>query len=149
TGARQAVELLTDLVCRHGQAPCEADDAAGSALLIADGTEAFVLAACGRHWALQAVGGVRALGEVCHVRQDWDRISRGLADLAIARGWWPGDGSKLDFGGAVCLEGPGTAASFRRWGQSTLKLEQQSGQIDVAFVRRLLADHSLGRADEA
>jgi hypothetical protein len=149
TRARQAVDLLTDLVSRHGQMACPGEPAPGSALMIADGTEAFVLAVCGRHWALQAVGSVRALGEVCHVRKDWDRISRGLADLAIERGWWPGDGSKLDFAGAVGLEGPGTSASFRRWGQATLKLEQQSGQTDVPFLRRLLADHSLGRADEA
>jgi dipeptidase len=150
-GARHAVELLTDLVSRHGQSPDEerpAEEALGSALMIADGTEAYVLAACGRHWALQAVGRVRALGEVCHVRQDWDRISRGLADLAIERGWWPQDGSKLDFGGAVCVEGPGTASSFRRWGQSTLRLEQHCGQIDPPFIRRLLAEHSLGRPEE-
>jgi dipeptidase len=151
---RHAIELLIDLLNRHGQTPAadqmtQGEVALANALMIADGTEAYVLAACGHHWAMQAIGRVRALGEVCHVRQDWDRISRGLADLAITRGWWPEDGSKLDFGGAVCVEGPGTAASFRRWGQSTLKLEQHCGQIDLSFLRRLLAEHSLGRPDES
>jgi hypothetical protein len=148
-GAGHAVELLADLVCRHGQSAEAGADAAGAALLIADRSEAFVLAACGRHWALQAVGGVRALGEVCHIRKDWDRISRGLADLAIQRGWWECDGSKLDFAGAVCLQGPNTAAALRRWGQCTVSLETHSGQIDAPFLRRLLAEHGLGRLDQA
>jgi dipeptidase len=149
TSARQAVDVVTDLVCRHGQGSADDEGASqDNAFLIADPQEAFAVAACGHHWTVQAVGAVRALGEACHIRKDWDRISRGLADLAIEHGWWPGDGSKLDFAGAVCADGPGAAAALRRWGRATLLLEQQSGQIDVPFLRRLLADHFEGCADE-
>jgi len=147
--ARQAVDVLTDLVGRHGQGA--SDDAGGagrppgdgadSSFLIADGREAYVLEACGAHWALQAVGEVRAVSDVCHLRQDWDRISRGLADLAIARGWWPENGSKLDFAGALGPEGGDSVAGLSRWVRATLLLEQQNGQIHAAFLRRLLADH--------
>ena len=146
--ARQAVDVLTDLITRHGQGSTgeagrhhDEDGAADSAFLVADGQEAYALEATGRHWVLQVIGSVRAASDVCHLRQDWDRISRGLADLAIQRGWWPENGSKLDFAGALGLEGGDNAASLRRWGRATLLLEQQSGQIDAGFLRRLLSDH--------
>jgi secernin len=148
TSARQAVDVLTDLIARHGQGSTgeggrhhDEEGAGDSSFLVADAREAFALEATGNHWALQVVGTVRAASDVCHLRQDWDRISRGLADLAIRRGWWPENGSKLDFAGALAREGGDNAASLRRWGRATLLLEQQSGQIDAAFVRRLLSDH--------
>jgi secernin len=141
-GARQAVDVLTDLITRHGQA--DTDDGGrlcDSAFLVADGKEAFVLEAAGPYWAEQVIGSVRAVSGVCHLRQDWDRISRGLSDRAIARGWWPADGCKLDFAGALGSEHGDIAATLRRWGRATLLLEQQSGQIDGPFLRRLLGDH--------
>src|SRR5947209_15014699 len=74
--ARQAVDVATDLIARHGQAEPGADCApfgaadpengADSALLIADGREAFVLETCGCHWALQVVREVRAVSNFCH-----------------------------------------------------------------------------------
>lgn len=152
TCARQAVDLASDLISRHGQGappphpeqPAEED----SAFLIADAREAFVLAATGSHWAIQEVAAVRALNEVCQLRQDWDRISPGLGDLAIGRGWWREDGSKLDFEGAVGIAGADRPASVRRWGRATLLLEQQHGHVDLAFLRRLLSDHFEGCEDE-
>jgi hypothetical protein len=138
--ACQAVEVLTDLIARHGQCGPGLGEGSDSAFAVADGREAYVLEACGSHWALQAVPAVRAVSDVCHLRRDWDRIARGLADLAIARGWWPADGSKLDFAGALGRVGPDHSAALRRWGQATLRLEQHSGAIDLAFLRRLLAE---------
>ncbi|HZY83604.1 MAG TPA: carcinine hydrolase/isopenicillin-N N-acyltransferase family protein [Gemmataceae bacterium] len=146
--ACQAVDVLTDLITRHGQGSTgeagrrhDEGGAGDCAFLVADGREAFALEATGNHWVLQVIGAVRAASDVCHLRQDWDRISRGLADLAIQRGWWPANGSKLDFAGALAREGGDSPASLRRWGRATLLLEQQSGQIDAAFLRRLLSDH--------
>jgi secernin len=137
--ASQGVEVLADLVHRHGQGAFPGGDGEpDSSFLVADGREAYVLEACGPHWALQQVGRVRAVSAVCQLRQDWDRISRGLADAAIARGWWPENGSKLDFAAAVGREGPDRAGCMRRWGKATLELEQHSGQVDESMVRRLL-----------
>jgi secernin len=135
--ASQAVEVVTDLIARHGQ---QAEAGCDCALVVADAREAYVVEACGEHWALQMVPGVRAVSNACHLRQDWDRISRGLADLAIESGWWPGNGSKLDFAGALGRQGPDHAAALRRWGQATLQLEQHSGRITVGLLRRLLAE---------
>ncbi len=140
--ARQAVDVLTDLIARHGQSDQGGGGPCDHAFLVADGREAFALEAAGPFWAEQVVGSVRAVSDFCHLRQDWDRIARGLSDQAIARGWWPGNGSKLDFAGALGGEHADAAASLRRWGRATMLLEQHSGQIDASFLRRLLADHS-------
>src|SRR5436305_1933998 len=81
----------------------------------------------GDRWAYQQVREVRAMGDLGTLRQDWDGIADGLSSHAIARGWWPGDGSKLDFAGALGQAGAEPADALRRWGRATLLLEQQNG----------------------
>jgi secernin len=138
--ARQALEAMTDLVVRHGQGafPGCPDEGHDAAVLLADSREAFLVEASGPFWVCQEVREVRAAGDVATVRQDWDAIAPGLAARAIARGWWPEDGSKLDFAGAVGAAGGEDGAVLRRWGQATRLLEEQNGHIDTAFVRRVL-----------
>jgi hypothetical protein len=147
SSARQALDLLTDLVTRHGQSSSAgAPGAADNAFLIADAREAFAVETAGTFWVCQDVDEVRALGSVCTVRQDWDRIARGLSAHAIAQGWWPEDGNKLDFAGAV---GPALAEqkeALQRWGRATYLLGQQNRFIDIAFIRKTLGDHD---AEEA
>jgi secernin len=141
--ARQALDQLTDLVHRHGQGSNAAvPGASDNAFLIADAREAFAVETAGNYWVCQHVEEVRALGAVCTVRQDWDRIARGLSEHAIAQGWWPEDGSKLDFAGAVCPALVDQKTALHRWGRATYLLGQQNRHIDTAFVRRMLADHS-------
>jgi hypothetical protein len=142
--AQHAVHLVTDLISRHGQVSGDRGD---SALLIADAREAFAVEASGRHWVCQEVREVRAMGDVCTIRQDWDRIAPGLADQIIARGWWPGDGSKVDFAGALSSGSPAPRSALRRWGRAMLLLQEQNGHIDPAFLRRLLGDH-VDRSEE-
>lgn len=144
TGARQAVDFMTDVIARHGQGDSDSDNA----FLVADGREAFVLESAGRFWAEQVVGSVRAASDTCQLRQDWDRIARGLSDVAIEQGWWPANGSKIDFAGAIGVEHGDNAAALRRWGRATFLLEQQSGLIDGPFLRRVLADHNTAPADD-
>ena len=141
-GAARAVQTAADLIGRHGQGAYAGGAADGhdNAFLIADRQEAYLLAACGGHWAVQQAAGVRALNEVCHLRQDWDRISPGLSALAIDRGWWPADGRKLDFAGALGRPGEVERRAYRWWGQATRFLEQQHGAVDHALMRRLLAE---------
>jgi dipeptidase len=150
--ARQAVDVLSDLIRRYGQGalpsgPLEAEG--DSSFLIADAQEAFAVEASAAYWVYQEVRELRALSDICTIHQDWDRISSGLAAEAIGRGWWPGDGTKLDFASAIGRPAPGREAALRRWGRATLLLEQQNGQVDTGFVRRLLADHFDGTDHEA
>src|SRR5262249_93594 len=123
--------------------------AGDSNLLITDAREGYLLAAAGSHWAMQEIQSVRAVTGICHLRQDWDRVSRGLSDIVLEHGWWPEDGSKLDFEGTVGAGSPGEVAELRRWGHATILLEDQNGHIDHLFLRRLLADHYEGCNDEA
>jgi dipeptidase len=143
--ALQAVEHLTSLVERHGQGAfpgCPAEDAHDHVFLVADLGEAYVVEAAGAHWVYQSVREVRAVGNVRAIRQDWDRISPGLAACAIGQGWWPADGSKLDSAGALDEDARPPEAALRRWGQATLRLQEQNGRIDLAFHRRLLGSHA-------
>jgi hypothetical protein len=64
--------------------------------------------------------------------------------VAIARGWWPQDGSKVDFAEVLGEAAPGDAAALRRWGRATVWLEELSGRIDAAALRRLLSDPADG-----
>jgi secernin len=149
--ARHAVDLFIDLVDRYGQGSfpdCPMPSEQDNAFLIADPHEAFAIETTGAHWVYQQVQQVRAVSNVSVVRQDWDRISHGLAGYVIAQGWWPADGSKLDFAGTLSEEPMGRDSAMRRWGRATFLLEQQNGHIDTAFVRRLLSDHYEGMHDE-
>src|SRR5437899_3075444 len=138
--ARQAVDQLTGLIERYGQA-AETDGSSDNAFLIADAQEAFAVETAGRYWVYQEVQEARAVSNVSVIHQDWDRIARGLAGHSIEQGWWPGDGSKLDFASVVASDPNGEGSGLRRWGRATMLVEQQNGHIDAAFLRRLLADH--------
>jgi len=150
--ARHALDVLTDLITRHGQArfstDCQVDDG-DHVFLIADGNEAFAVEAAGSTWAAQEIAQVRAASDVAVLRQDWSSLAAGLADNAIAEGWWSPDGSKFDFAGVLSECPTGKASALRRWGRMTVLAEQQNGHIDTGFLRRLLADHYEGTHFEA
>src|SRR5262249_35250477 len=134
---------LTSLVERHGQGAFPGSSAHAEhdcAFLVVDPTEAYAVETAGRYWVYQEVKEVRAVSDVRVIRQDWDRISEGLASYAINRGWWADDGSKLDFVGALGEDPVKQGPALRRWGQMTLLLMEQSGHIDTAFLRRLQSD---------
>jgi hypothetical protein len=97
--------------------------------------------AAGSHWVAQEVREMRAVSNARIIRQDWDHISRGLANHAIDQGWWPADGCKLDFAGVLKEDRHAPAVAFRRWGRTTLLLQEQNGHIDLGFLRRLLSEH--------
>lgn len=149
--ARQALGFVTGLLQQYGRGAGGAPPALDEhdpAFLLADPEEAFAIEAAGGYWVAQEVGAVRAVSDVRVVRQDWDRIAPGLAEVAIAHQWWPGDGSKLDFAGALGEDGPERGPGLRRWGRATLLLEQQNGFLDGPFLRRVLSDHGDELGDE-
>jgi len=142
--ALQAAEVLTSLVRRHGlgagqESPAEAGHHAS--FLVADAREALLLEAGGRYWAVQEVSEVRAVCEASTIRQDWDAIAPGLSDHVMQQGWWPEDGSKVDFAGALGEDGQEDARRvMRSWGRATLRLEEINGRADALALRRLLTD---------
>jgi hypothetical protein len=147
--AQQAVELLTDFIRRYGQGsfPGGPDEAIDSVFLIADGQDAFAVEAGGPYYVWQQVRELRVLGPVGTVRQDWDWISPGLSEHILGQGWWPADGSKVDFAGCVCPPLATQRLAAHRWGRTTVLMSEQAGHIDVPFLRRVLSDVEEG-ADE-
>ncbi len=132
-----AVEVITDLIARHGHGtPDEAD----SVFLIADQHSACVLEAAGSCWALLDCTHPRAVGDVALIRQDWQRLSPGLAERVIQNGWWHDDGTKMDFAGCLSASAEHTWG-LKRWSKATVALAQQHGALDAFVLRRLLADH--------
>jgi secernin len=148
--ARQAFDLLTSLISQHGQGggPSGTGNRMDQIFLLADPNEAYVVEAAGRFWASIECHEIRAVSDVGLIRQDWHRIAPGSADAAIARMWWPDDGSKLDFSSSFTADSIGTNSALRRWGRATLLLEQQHGNLDLGFMRRVLADHYEGTRSE-
>ncbi len=145
--ARHAVECVTALIERYGQTASPGQCGpygSDHGFLIADAGEVFAVETAGRHWVYQEIHEVRAASNASVIHQDWDGISRGLAGSAIDRGWWPADGTKLDYASAVSRDPVGQASGLRRWGRATTLLEQQNGHIDHLFLRRLLGDHYEG-----
>lgn len=142
--ARQGVELLTDLIGRHGQGRfrcATGSNTEDSIFLIADPKEAFVVEGAGKYYALQEIGQVRAVSDVGIIRQDWIRLCPGLSGVAIEKELWPEDGSKLNFVGCISANPTGQASALRRWGRATFLLEGQNGHIEPGFARQLLSDH--------
>ncbi|MCS7046205.1 MAG: C69 family dipeptidase [Gemmataceae bacterium] len=137
--ARHAIEVVTDLIARYGHGASEAGCA--SAILIADHHEAYLLEVVGKYWALLECQSARAVADVGLIRQDWQRLSPGLAERAIEQGWWPDDGSKLDFHGCLGGRDAADAWALRRWGQATLGLAQRSGTFTTATFRDFLLSH--------
>lgn len=144
SSAFQAMITLTDLIDRYGQRVSPGGPTgnhADTAFLVADAREAFALEAAGHHWVCQEVRELRAMSDASTVRQDWNRIAHGLASHAIEHGWWPSDGSKLDFAGALTTHPGGLHSGLRRWARTTFLLQEQNGHVDTPFLRRLLSDH--------
>lgn len=132
--AHLAAEALTDLLDRHGQK-------SDHIYLIADSDEAFVLETCGRYWASLECGHSRVVTDAAMIRQDWQRLSPGLASHVIDQGWWQDDGSKIDLVRCVGENTESARNAQKRWGRASLILTQQHGAIDLHFLRRTLADH--------
>ncbi len=132
-----AVEAFADLLERFG---CR-DGGSDHIYLIADAREAFVLETCGRHWALLECGHTRVVTDAAMIRQDWRRVAPGLFDFVLERGWWPDDGSKIDFVRCLAEGNEQASAAQKRWGRASLALAQQQGAIDLHFLRHLLGEH--------
>ncbi len=137
TSARQGVDVLCELIERHGQASSDGDHI----YLLAGPREAYVVEAAGSHWAILECQQTRAVCDAALIRQDWQRLSRGLGEVVVGNGWWPNDGSKINFNAGVAETGSENAAGLKRWSRATMALAQQEGAIDHYCLRRMLMDH--------
>lgn len=137
TSARLGADVLCELIERYGQSSPQEDHV----FLLADPHEAFVIEAAGSHWSLLQCHRSRAVCDASLIRQDWHRLSRGLAEFAIQNGWCQNDGSKIDFHGSVADPKSPAAVGLKRWSRASLALANQEGAIDQFCLRRLLLEH--------
>ena len=140
--AAEAKHVITALLERHGQGGDAYYGAArryDNSFIVADPTDAWVIETCGRHWAARRVRGRGAISNLATIGTDWDETSAGLADHAVARGWWDGARGRLDFRAAI--ENPERRyRAEARWDASCRFLAAERAP-SVASMMRHLRDH--------
>ncbi|MBS0360436.1 MAG: C69 family dipeptidase, partial [Proteobacteria bacterium] len=98
TTAAEAVEVMIDLLERHGQGgDCGhlARFYYHNGFIVADAREAYVLETVGRWWVVERVRHHRALSNAYSIGKSFDDVSEELAAFAQAQGW-TGFGGRFD-----------------------------------------------------
>lgn len=141
TTAEGAVEVVTQLLERHGQGgPCSDSDPGftyHNSFLLADATQAWVLETAGRHWAAKSfTSGFRNISNALSLSDDYDRCSEGLADVAASLGRWEGSG-RPPFAEAFGSK-PGDGR-YRR-GREQLERLSEGGKFGIKSMFEVLRD---------
>jgi dipeptidase len=146
TSAFRAVEVIAALVERYGQGGSgyfDKDWPYHNSFLIADRREAYVLEASDRRWALRRIRAVGSASNHLTIGDDWDAVSPGSIEHAVAQGWWSETSdSRFDFGAAYrdTSVAPDFISSGRH-GRTCQLLEAGRGQLTPASLRTALRDH--------
>ncbi|HVO23726.1 MAG TPA: C69 family dipeptidase [Candidatus Margulisiibacteriota bacterium] len=144
--ATHAVEVITALLEAYGQGGSgyfDKDWAYHNSFLVADRSTAFVLETSDRHWAVRRVEDVASVSNHLSIGADWEALSDGVIEDAIARGWW-GEESDERFDFAAAYRDTGVAPeamSSGRHQRSCALLESGKGFISVATLKAALRDH--------
>jgi dipeptidase len=110
---------------------------------VADRTGAFVLETSDRHWAVRHVEDVGSVSNHLTIGDDWDALSDGAIEHAIAQGWWnEASDDRFSFAGAYRESSvvPDVISS-RRHQRTCHLLEQGKGALSVDALKRALRDH--------
>jgi secernin len=110
---------------------------------VADRQTAYVLETSDRQWALRRVDDIASVSNHLSIGADWDALSDGAIEHAIAGGWWNEEcDDRFDFAAAYRDTSvvPDTVSSARHLRTCTL-LEHGKGSISVASLRTALRDH--------
>ncbi|HSG88224.1 MAG TPA: C69 family dipeptidase, partial [Pseudomonadales bacterium] len=101
--AAEAVEVITDLLERHGQGgncAVHREFRYDNGFAIADPKEAWILETCGRHWVVRRVEAPDAISNIASTGSRFDSASEGAFAQFRAHGWLAADDPD-DFGRAV------------------------------------------------
>jgi len=143
--ADEALEVMTTLIERHGQGGSgqrDVDWPYHNAFLIADPRRAWILETSAQHWVARPVHGVGNISNGLAIGSEWTRGAADVTGFAVARGWWPADGGRLDFTRAYGDETgvpPNLCAARRR--RLAALLGESRGGITPTIVRGMLRDH--------
>ncbi len=89
--ADEGLAVLTALLEQYGQSGSTSatrQTTYHNSFIIADASDAWILETAGRHWAAKRVRDWAAISNVYTIGADYDRISAGAIEHAIASGWF-------------------------------------------------------------
>lgn len=150
TTADAAVELMTDLLERHGQwgagtvSDSRVEAAYDNSYLVADKDRVWVLETLGRRWAAREVTEPSwSLSNEPTIRHSWDNSAVDLVPHVVASGWAPSP-DRLDFAETIADPLVPLQVSHIRLQRSRQLLAdalQAHGQVGFHDARRVLSDH--------
>ena len=153
TSAREALEVLTELLEEYGQFgsgtptfPASAG-AYENSYIIADPGEAWVLETLGRKWiARRVASGTTSISNAVTIGTDWDLVAEGLIEQVVEDGWWSGDAEGFEFARACQDDRPEILAQIgrarTRAACSARLLEEWEGQVSVGSMMQISRDRS-------
>ena len=151
--AREALEVMTALVEKHGQfgpgVPAAGTDGAyDNSFIIADAKEAWVLETAGRDWAAKKVpGGTASISNALTLTTERHLASKSLVGRAVSSGWWPKEkAGAFDFAAAYSNDSPSMIEAARRarvrQACSSGLLAALAGRVTVDGMMRVARDRS-------
>ncbi|RLF04941.1 MAG: hypothetical protein DRK00_05600 [Thermoprotei archaeon] len=100
-----------------------------------------MLETAGEYWAAQRVKGGRSISNALTIEKEWDMAHPRLIDHAVERGWCRDD---EDFSFARCYSDrfyTRMARGRERQAYTQRMLEERRGDIDVAYVMKIMRSH--------
>jgi secernin len=150
TTSGAAIELMTDLLERHGQwgagtvSDSRVDAAYDNSYLVADKDAVWVLETVGRRWAARQVReAFWSLSNEPTIRHSWDDSAADLVDHLVARGWATSP-DRVDLAETIADPLVPLQVSHIRLQRSRQLLAEvlrTHGQVGFHDARRLLSDH--------
>jgi dipeptidase len=144
--AERAVEVITTLLAAHGQGGSgyvDKDWPYHNSFLVADRNDAFILETSDRHWAVRRIADVGSVSNHLSIGSDWDALSDGVIEDAIAQGWWSEErDQRFDFAAAYrdTSVAPEAISSGRHQRTCTL-MEGGKGTLSATGLKATLRDH--------
>ncbi|OXB69511.1 UNVERIFIED_CONTAM: hypothetical protein H355_009821, partial [Colinus virginianus] len=150
SSAREALEVITALLERHGQGgSCKEEPVPfvyHNTFLLADRHKAWVLETAGRYWAAQRIReGSRNISNQLSIGTDITAEHEGLRQRARSQGWWSGAG-EFSFAEVFSLEQqpPRMEAAKSRYRAGKELLQQHAGRITAETLMAILRDKDSG-----
>jgi len=143
--AREAVGVMAALIERHGQGGSGFADLVWpyhNSFIAADASEAWLLEASAGNWASKRLDPGGSASNHVTIGTDWDALSSGCVAHAVASGWWPADGARLDFAAAYrdsSVIPP--IVSTGRYRKTCGLLADPPRPLDVGAFKRIMRDH--------
>lgn len=143
--AAESVEVITDLIERHGQGGSgyvDLDWPYHNAFLIADPATAWIVETSGRHWVARPVSDVANISNGLTIGTDWTRGAADVTDFAVREGWWDAGAGRVDFAAAYNDDAsvPENLCAERRRRGAAL-LADSRGRITPETMRAIVRDH--------